>query len=241
MRNVSGPKDDKTSVVLSSNSAIGDEGHLPMSWFDDLGADGKPARLGIMGGTFDPVHTGHLACAEMAMDACDLDGVMFMVAANPSLKQRQTTASPEERLEMVRLAIEGNDRFSCSDLELRREGITYTSDTLRQLRLEYPEWVELAFIIGADSLITLPQWHEAEVIKELATIICVSRPGRFDEDELLQSCREEGFNIEHVCAPLLDISSSELRQRVRTGQSIRYLTPDAVCRFVEERNLYVKG
>lgn len=209
--------------------------------FDGLGSDGKPARLGIMGGTFDPVHTGHLACAEMAMDACGLDGVIFMVAANPSLKQLQTVASPEERLEMVRLAVAANERFDVSDLELMREGVTYTSDTLRQLRAHYPEHVELAFIIGADSLTTLPQWHEAEVVKELATIVCVSRPGRFDEDELLQSCRDQGFRIEHVCAPLLDISSSELRQRVAASQSIRYLAPDAVCRFVQERGLYAEG
>lgn len=208
------------------------------AFFDELGADGRPARLGIMGGTFDPVHLGHMACAEMAMDACALDGVIFMVAANPSLKQRQTIASPEDRLEMVRIAVAGNDRFDVSDLELRRDGITYTSDTLKLLRDHYPERVELAFIIGADSLATLPHWHEADVVRKLATIICVSRPGRFDEDELLQSCRAKGFDIEHVCAPLLDISSSELRQRVGRGQSIRYLAPDAVCEFVRERGLY---
>lgn len=209
--------------------------------FDELGSNREPARIGIMGGTFDPVHMGHLACAEMAMDACALDAVIFMVAANPSLKQRQTTATPEERLEMVRLAVAGNDRFDVSDLELRRDGITYTSDTLKVLRAHYPQQVELAFIIGADSLTTLPHWHEADVVRKLAMIICVSRPGHFDEDELLQSCCAEGFDIEHVSAPLLDISSSELRQRVGRGQSIRYLAPDAVCEFVRERGLYAEG
>lgn len=213
-------------------------GTVPMTRFDELGSDGSPARLGIMGGTFDPVHTGHLACAEMAMDACGLDAIIFMVAANPSLKQRATLASPQERLEMVRLAIAGNNRFDASDLELRREGVTYTSDTLRLLRAHFPECVELLFIIGADTLKTLPAWHEADALRDRAKFVCVDRPGREDAVELLCEARQQGFSIQWVDAPLLDISSSELRHRVSEGQTIRYLVPQAVRAYIEGRSLY---
>lgn len=206
--------------------------------FDALGADGAPVRLGIMGGTFDPIHMGHLACAEMARDACGLDAVVFMVAANPSLKQQRTLASVAERFAMCALAIADDPRFDLSALEARRGGITYTSDTMRIVRDHYPDNVELSFIIGADSLATLRQWHDADLLKRMVRFICVSRPGAFDEPELLRACRDEGFRLDHVSAPLLDISSSEIRQRVGEGRTIRYLVPRAVSDYIEEKGLY---
>lgn len=191
-----------------------------------------------MGGTFDPIHTGHLACAEMARGACGLDGVLFMVAARPSLKQEQAVSDAADRLAMCRLAIAGEAAFEVSPLEADRPGITYTADTLRALRGHYPSCVELCFIIGADSLETLPEWRDAPDLAGLASFICVSRPGRFDEGGLITAARDAGFRIEHVSAPLLDISSSEIRRRTARGEAIRYLVPPRVADYIGENGLY---
>ena len=206
--------------------------------FDALGADGVPRRLGIMGGTFDPIHIGHLACAEMARDACSLDAVVFTVAANPSVKEHRSIVDVHERIAMCSLAVADNRRFDVSAIEAARPGITYTSDTMRLVRHQFPDTVELFFIMGADSLRTLPHWHEANALKDMLRFICVSRPGRFDEGTLLHRCREQGFKIDQVSAPLLDVSSSEIRKRARAGRAIRYLVPHAVCSYIEEKHLY---
>lgn len=208
--------------------------------FDGLGADGAPARLGIMGGTFDPVHLGHLVCAEMARDAFQLDGVVFMVAARPSLKQQRAVSGVDARLDMCRLAIADNPAFDASALEAQRPGITYTADTLRALRTHYPANVELSFIIGADSLETLPSWHDAAAVAALARFLCVARPGTPDAEARARAARADGFAVDLLDAPLLDISSSEIRRRVRAGQSIRYLAPLAVCDYIAARGLYAE-
>ncbi len=185
-------------------------------------------NLGVFGGTFDPIHQGHLACAEMARDACGLDRVLFAVA-------------PGMRLEMCRLAVAGNPAFEASSLELERPGVTYTSDTLRILRGALPGSVRLFFVIGADSLETLPGWRDADALASLATFVCVTRPGRPDDERLLERARARGFRVEWVDAPLLDISSSEVRRRVSEGKSVRYLVPDAVLDRIEEDGLYAGG
>lgn len=199
------------------------------------------ARLGVMGGTFDPVHMGHLACAEMARDACGLDEVQFMVAPRPWMKGGRDIADVEARIDMCRLAVEGNPAFSVSTLEAGREGKTYTSDTLRELRAMLPDEVQLFFIIGADTLSTLPGWHEQEQLARLATFVCVARPGREDSAALLAAARAKGFDVEWVDAPLLDISSSDVRRRVREGDTVRYLVPDAVRDYIERHGIYGGG
>lgn len=206
--------------------------------FDALGADGAPAHLGIMGGTFDPVHLGHLACAEMARDAFGMDAVVFMVAARPSLKQQQAVSDAADRLAMCRLAVADNPAFDASELELRRAGITYTADTLRQVRAHYPDNVRISFIVGADSLATLPDWHEAAAVASLARIVCVARPGTVGEAAQLQRCLDAGFVVESLRAPLLEISSSEIRRRVQRAQTIRYLAPLPVCDYIAAHGLY---
>lgn len=226
--------EDSISSSVSSAIAVSER-------FDSLGSDGLSARLGIMGGTFDPVHMGHLACAEMARDAFMLDAVIFMVASRPSLKQEQAVTDVKSRLDMCKLAVADNHHFDVSSLEVRRSGITYTSDTLRQLRSHYPNNVELCFIMGADSLATLPEWHEADVVADLARMICVSRPGTDAVDEHLAVARRAGFSIDTLRAPLLDISSSEIRSRVRAGKAIRYLVPLPVCEYIVAHGLYTKG
>lgn len=209
--------------------------------FDALGVDGAPVELGIMGGTFDPVHLGHLACAEMARDAFGLDAVLFVVAGRPSLKQDRALAPARDRLRMCQLAVADNVAFEVSALEVERTGITYTADTLRALRAHYPAQVRLSFIAGADSLETLPAWHEADAVAALARILCVSRPGASDVDALVQRARQAGFTVELLDAPLLDISSSEIRRRVGAGRSIRYLTPLPVCGYIAAHGLYAEG
>lgn len=196
-------------------------------------------EVGIMGGTFDPIHLGHLACAEMARDACGLDEVRFVVAGNPNFKQGKELAPAVDRYAMVQLALAGNDAFSASDMELRREGVTYTAETLALLKEELSE-CRLSFIMGADSLITLASWKDADRIAQLARIICVSRPGYAVDESLLARLREMGFDIKLVEAPLLDISSSEIRARVSKGKTVRYLVPDLVDGYIHDNGLYEK-
>ena len=143
--------------------------------FDDLGRDGGRARLGIMGGTFDPIHIGHLACAEQAREAYDLDGVVFVPAGNPVFKKDRPVTPAAERLEMCRIATRSNPAFDVSAIEIERGGDTYTVDTLRQLRAHYPDNVELRFITGADAVYHIVQWRESAAIADLeVTALAIS-------------------------------------------------------------------
>ena len=206
--------------------------------FDDLGADGAPARLGVMGGTFDPVHIGHLVCAEQAREAFGLDGVVFMPAGVSVFKRDRRLAPADARLAMCRLAAADNPAFDVSALEIARGGDSYTVDTLRQLRAHYPENVELWFITGADAVLTLPTWHDAASLARLARFAAVMRPGY----ELPASAREglahAGFRVSYLQAPELEVSSSDVRRRLETGRSARYLVPPAVLRYIDEQGLY---
>ncbi len=195
------------------------------------------AHVGVMGGTFDPIHLGHLVCAEMARDACGLDEVLFVVAGNPHFKQGVSLAPAKDRLAMVQRAVEGNGAFAVSDREVTRAGITYTVDTLEELHEEQPD-AELSFILGADSLLTLSTWKDAARIAQLARIVCLARPGYRIDEGLLASLSDQGFLVEAVCAPLLDISSSDIRARIRSGQTIRYLVPDGVDGYIRAQGLY---
>lgn len=220
------------------DAALGDEALRDVA---RLAEENGHARLGIMGGTFDPVHVGHLACAETARDACGLDKVLFMVAPCPWMKDQRELADARDRAEMCRLAVADNPAFEVSTLEMERQGKTYTSDTLRALRSALPEEVELFFIIGADTLTTLPGWHEWEQLTRLATFVCVARPGREDSERLLSAARAKGFDVRWVDAPLLDISSSDIRRRLCGGKTVRYLVPEGVVEYAKDRGLYEGG
>ena len=200
--------------------------------------DGVPRRLGIMGGTFDPIHLGHLNCAERAMEALGLDGVLFIPAGDPVFKQDRDIASTEARLAMCELAVADNPSFCVSDIEIRRHGITYTGDTLEHLRAAYGADVEFVFIIGADSLLTLSDWKDASRLASLANFACVSRPGYEVDPEIVNGLCEAGFHIEFVKAPMFDISSSEVRALCKAGSSIRYLVPYAIRAFITQYGLY---
>ncbi len=207
--------------------------------FDDLGADGVPRRLGIMGGTFDPIHIGHLACAEQAREAFGLDAVVFVVAGTPAFKRDKRVTPAAERLEMCAAAVASNPHFDASSIEVDRPGVTYTADTLRELRAHYPDNVELWFITGADAVCSILKWRESEVVARLAHIVALTRPGWELDDEKRRVIEERGaFRVHMLQATGLAVSSTDLRQRVSQGRSIRYLTMQRVLDYISEHGLY---
>lgn len=193
-------------------------------------------RLGIFGGTFDPIHIGHLILAESCREACRLDKVLFVVAGEPPHKGKPRTAA-KHRLEMVELAIAGHESFEASEIELDRPGPHYSFETLERLTAERPG-AELFFLIGADSLADLPGWRKPERICELASLVVVNRPGT-PESVLRTFAPPEGSKaFRHVTMPDVGVASREIRRRVAEGQSVRYLVPRAVEVYLREHRLY---
>ena len=197
-------------------------------------------RVGVFGGTFDPVHTGHLAAAEEARLAEGLDRVLFVPAARPPHKPGLVSAPAWARLEMVRLAVVGNPCFQVSAMELEREGPSYTVDTLRALRGERPG-DELFYLLGADSLPEIGTWREPEALCELVTFIVMSRPGwprAALEDWLGRQPPALRPRTALVETRGMDISSRDLRRRLQAGQPGRYLLPEAVRAYIHAEGLY---
>ena len=188
-------------------------------------------RLGVLGGSFDPVHGGHLALAEAARDLLRLDRVLLVVAASQPLKPGGPSAPAEDRYAMVRLALRGRPRLEASDLELRRPAPSYTVDTLRDLRASLPGTAEVLLILGADALADFPRWREVDAVRRLARIVGCPRPGSpapAGVDEVLP-----------VSTP--DVSSSEIRRRLAAGASVAGLLPEDVLVYARERGLYGAG
>ncbi len=193
-------------------------------------------RIGIYGGTFDPVHLAHLVLAEQCREQLSLDEIWFMPAAHPPHKAIAGISPAKDRLQMLEFAIAGHAQFRISELELNRPGPSYTVDTLQQLVAERPE-VEWSLLIGADSLRDFRTWREPERIARLAEIAVVNRGGETAPD--LATFRQEfGNRIRQVEIPDLQISATDLRQRVRSGRSIRYLVPRAVEVYIRQSGLY---
>jgi nicotinate-nucleotide adenylyltransferase len=184
------------------------------------------ARLGVFGGTFDPVHVGHLAIALAALESVPLDRVLFVPARRSPLKDRDPLASVADRVAMLEAAIASDSRFALSRVELERDGVSFTVDTLEALRSEG----ELFLILGSDALADLARWRSPDRIRELATILVAARPGAPEPDPIH---RARAFD-----APRLDISSRELRARAARGMSLRYLVPDAVWEHIKRHGLY---
>lgn len=187
-----------------------------------------------MGGTFDPIHIAHLMIAEDALDLLGLDRVIFVPSARPPHKDGDDVTSVEHRLEMVRLAIDGNPRLSLSDLEVRRPDPSYTIETIRQFRRELGEDEKLFFIMGADSLAQFFTWKEPLDLIAACEFVVAPRPG-VEPDEGDPRIRAKAHML---ATPLVGISSSDIRERVRSGRSIRYLVPESVHAYIEEKNLY---
>jgi nicotinate-nucleotide adenylyltransferase len=186
-------------------------------------------RIGIFGGTFDPVHHGHLVVAADACDALELDLLLLVPAGRPPHKEG-TGAGAEHRLRMLQAAVAGDERFEVDDLELRREGPSFTVETLRHLR---ERWVDadLFFLMGADCLPDLATWREPHAIARLATVVALSRAGELGQPAV-------AIPFERIAVTRVDISATAVRQRIAAGRSVRYLLPESVRDIIEGEGLY---
>ncbi len=205
-----------------------------------MNINAPPKRIGIMGGTFDPLHYGHLVAAEMARHEFALEKVIFIPTGNPPHKVGRRVTSPGDRYEMVKRAVQDNSFFEVSDLEIQRKGYSYTVDTLKELHELYPQH-ELYFITGADAFREIFTWREVQSVLSLSHFIGASRPG-FDPHEFLEELKRDypEFlpNMHLFDVPALAISSTDIRSRVKEGKPIRYLLPESVRLYIEKTGLY---
>lgn len=198
-------------------------------------------RLGVFGGTFDPVHYGHLLMAELALEQCRLDQLWFVPAAVPPHKQATPISDAQPRIEMLELAIGGHPRMAVSRVEIERGGVSFTVDTLAALHAEQPDR-ELFLVVGADSVVDLPNWRDPGRIAELATLAVCGRAGFHIDEAALAAISAAGAGERVRCLevemPLIELSSREIRRRVAAGLSIRFQTPRAVEKYIETQGLY---
>lgn len=204
----------------------------------------KREKIGVLGGSFNPIHLGHLIMAQDAEEAFDLDRIIFIPAAIPPHKLTQMSVTPEQRLDMVKLALADRVSWEVSDSEIRRGGVSYSIDTIRHLKSVYPE-AELYFIIGGDTLPELHTWKEISHLIDLCRFITMVRPG-FEP----QTLRHADLKLDHrhlddlikrvTVGHVIGISSTDVRMHVAKNESIRYLVPDAVERYIREHRLYQK-
>lgn len=200
-------------------------------------------RIGIFGGSFDPVHIGHLWIAESALESLQLDEVRWVPAATSPLKKRGPVASDADRLQMVRLAVSGSREHVVDDRELVRGDVSYTVDTLEQIKREHPD-AKIFLIIGSDSLASFGKWHEPERLLTLASLAVVQRGGEPEIDfsvldAMAPTATIEGFKKYVLNMPVIELSSTELRSRIAEGRSIRFRVPRAVEALIEAQKLYV--
>lgn len=189
---------------------------------------------GLIGGTFDPIHVAHLFMAEEALEQCALDRVLFVPAPRPPHKEVSDLSPFADRLAMVRLAVTDNPRLDVTDIEARREGASYTIETVRAIRAELGEGEPVSLIIGGDSLVQFRTWKDPERLLSEVELVVARRPGSHDEtvDAAIRD------NARFLDMPLLGISSTNIRDRAREGRSIRYLVPETVRSYISEKSLY---
>ena len=196
-------------------------------------------KIGILGGTFDPIHYGHLLLAETAYDRFAMDKVLIMPAGDPYFKAARGISSDQDRAEMVKLAIADNPHFEFSDLELSREEDTYTVITLEILKEMDPD-DEFFFIVGSDTLFQMEKWYRPQDVFRLATILSSSRnisdPALNDQMAVLRE--KYGAKVVNLYMPNIDISSTDIRDKVKHQMSVKYFLPDPVIRYISERGLY---
>lgn len=196
-------------------------------------AKGLP-KLGVLGGTFDPIHNGHLIVAGDLLEKLDLAQVLFLLSARPPHKNSSAVASWQDRLQMVRMALKDNPRFQASDIEIKRDGPSYTVETMDQLQARYGSKYRVLFVMGADNIFDVFTWHEPQRLLASRSLVVVPRPGC----DLRDLDPEVTKKITLVQTPLIEISSSDVRQRVREGRSIKYLVPEEVATYIYRHHLY---
>ncbi len=190
-------------------------------------------KIGLMGGSFDPVHFGHLVAAQDAIEQYQLDRLILVPAAQTPLKDRQTVTNGQDRLEMVRAAIDWDDRFEVSDFEVQRGGVSYTIDSARHFRALFPD-DELYWIIGGDQLPKLGDWKEIEALAKLVDFIFLERPGH----PAKAAPAIPGLKLHRCDGHLIEISSTELRERIVKGLSLDYFVPHSAIVYINARQLY---
>lgn len=197
-------------------------------------------KIGIMGGTFNPIHNGHLLLAECAREQYQLDKVLFIPTGHSYLKEDEEVLDSAVRADLTLLAIKGHPDFELSAIEIEREGNTYTYETILELKKRIPD-CSLYFILGADCLFTIEKWKNTEIIFENAIILAAIREG-FDTKEFLEKAdslkREFQAEIEFVYLPQFDVSSTRIRGKIKENKSIRYLVPDSVAEYIKNFKLY---
>jgi nicotinate-nucleotide adenylyltransferase len=198
-------------------------------------------RLGILGGTFNPPHLGHLVCAQEAYRELGLDRVMLIPARIPPHKPVEHEPGPRHRLEMCRRAVRDDDRFEVSDIELSRDGPSYTVDTLKELHDQASD-NELFLIVGGDIAVGLPGWRQPDLVLRLATLAIAKRRGTSRASVVASLEQLRGGELaEFFQMPGIEVSSTMIRRRVRAGQPIRYLVPKRVARYIDRHELYPQG
>jgi len=196
-------------------------------------------RVGLMGGTFDPIHNAHLFIAEDARVRFELDTVLFIPNGSPPHKSGRAVASGTHRLEMAKLAVAANSAFKTSDFEMRTDGPAYAVDTLRHISAQYPH-SEILYITGTDTVAELMTWKSPEEVIALAQFVAYSRPG-FLPEQLLNALPSRYLSRVHVLESInLEISSTNIRKRLSEHKPVRYLIPDAVLEYIERNELYVR-
>lgn len=200
----------------------------------------RPERLGIFGGTFDPIHVGHLVAAVNVRHGLDLDRVLLVVANRPWQKVGTRPVTPaEDRLALVEAAVAGHPGLEASDLEIRRGGVSYTADTVADLARAHPG-AELFLVVGADVAAALSSWERVEEVRAAVTLVVVNR-GSVGGLGPVPPPALDGWRVVGIEIPALEISSTDLRERAASGRPLDYLVPEAVIRVIRERSLYADG
>jgi nicotinate-nucleotide adenylyltransferase len=199
-------------------------------------------KIGVLGGTFDPVHLGHIAAAEEARVSLDLSEVILVPAGQPLLKPPRPITPAAHRLQMLRLAIADRPHFKLSAMEIERPGPSYTVDTIAELRARYGSGEEIFFILGWGSLAQLPEWREPLRLIRMCYLVAVPRPGwqRPDLEALEASIPGISQRVVFLDKPQIDISASAIRERAARGLSLRHLVPEAVAKYIKQHKLYSK-
>lgn len=197
-------------------------------------------KIGVMGGTFDPIHHGHLIAAEYARTSLDLNKVIFMPSGMHPFKDNKSITDSDKRADMISLAIDSNKFFKLSSIEINRIGTTYTIDTIRELREEY-KGDEIYFIIGSDIIFEIEKWKSFEELIDICKFILLYRPGKEEKDidkKIQELNLSYDIKFEKVKSPLIEISSTEVRRRIKDKHSIKYLVPEEVEDYILKYNLY---